>query len=70
MKKFHLNPISEHSVFSVKNFLKLFPLSIPSLFPQPVFSKLPQELPLVALDQQEKISLSCRRLSIAIRAKN
>jgi len=39
------------------------------LFPQPVFSKLPQELPLVALVQQEKISLSCTRLSIAIGAR-
>jgi len=62
---FKHNPISVLSAFSVRNYLKLFPLFIPSLFPQPVFSKLPQELPLVALVQQEKISLSCTRLFIA-----
>jgi len=39
------------------------------LFAQAVFSKLPQELPLVALVQQEKISPSCTRLSIAIGAR-
>ena len=36
--------------------MKQIPLSIPSLFAKAVFSKPPQELPLVALGQQEKIS--------------
>jgi len=51
------------------NFQQLIPLSIPSLFAIAVFSKLLQELPLVALNQQEKISYSCTRLSIAIGAR-
>jgi hypothetical protein len=39
------------------------------LFAGAVFSKLPQELPLVALCQQEKISPIFTRLSIAIGAR-
>ena len=46
-----------------------FPLFISSLFARAVFSKLPQELPLVALCQQEKISPIFTRLSITIGAR-
>jgi hypothetical protein len=49
--------------------MKPIPLSIPSLFTKAVFSKPPQELPLVALVHQEKSSFGCTRLSIAIWAK-
>jgi len=49
--------------------MKPIPLSIPSLFAKAVFSKPPQELPLVALGQQEKISFGGSRLSIAIGAR-
>ncbi|WP_396153534.1 hypothetical protein [Flavobacterium sp.] len=49
--------------------MKLIPLSIPSLFAKAVFSKPPQELPLVALGQQEKSSFGVTRLSIAIGAR-
>jgi hypothetical protein len=39
------------------------------LFAKAVFSKPPQELPLVALGQQEKISYGSTRLSIPIGAR-
>jgi hypothetical protein len=50
--------------------LKPIPLSIPSFFSQAFFSKVCQELPSVALANQEKIGFAFKRLSIAIGARS
>jgi hypothetical protein len=56
--------------FCEQEFKAFSRFSLQACFLKLIFSKLPQELPLVALVQHEKISLSCTRLFITIGARD